>query len=57
MLFDYELLHLSVDTNKYFFKFWKKKICIPRKIQFYYSSWLHIYFLKDSFVGYVYANF
>jgi len=33
----------------------KKKVFQKRRI--YYNSWLHVYFLKNSFAGYVYASF
>jgi len=42
---------------KIFQKIWTKQDMYSKKNQFYYSSQLHIYFLKDSFASYVYVGF
>jgi hypothetical protein len=47
------ILWIPIKIEK---KIGQRRICIPKKNQFYYNKRLHIYFLKDSFVGYVYAD-
>ncbi len=45
-----------MDTNKDWKKNWTKKDMYSKKKLILYNRWLHIYFLKGSFVGYVYVG-
>jgi hypothetical protein len=58
VLSDYQLLDLyHLDTNTTYFLFFTRKDMFFLKKSIYYTSQLHIYFLKFSFSNYEYGDF